>query len=75
MAEYVHLSGAEDVRRAASQMSSAAADIQRAAESIAYSLEMHQRFLDDWLVRFQSVIEAPARAALSDTKEPPHGRD
>lgn len=67
MAEYVHLVGAEDVSRAASQMSGAASGMQRAAESIAYSLEMHQRFLDDWLLRLQSMIETAGRAAISDT--------
>lgn len=76
MAEYVTLLGAEDVCRASSQMSSAASDMQRAADSIAYSLEMHQRFLDDWLMRLQATITDAGRAALSpDTQEAKHGRE
>lgn len=68
MAEYINLLGAEDVSRAASQMSSAASDMQRAADSISYSLEAHQRFMDDWLLRLQGVLEHAGRAALSPTK-------
>jgi len=56
MAEYVHLIGAEDVRSAASTMSSAAHEMQRAASSIEHSLECHQRFLDDWLIRLDGML-------------------
>lgn len=51
------LVGAEDVRSAASTMSSAASNMQSAASSIGYHFEMHQRFLEDWLVRFEAVLE------------------
>jgi hypothetical protein len=63
MAEYVHLIGAEDVRAAGSRMASAADDMQRAASSIDNALERHQRFLDDWLFRFESVMDKAARSA------------
>lgn len=56
MAEYVHLVGAEDVRSAGSTMRSAAHEMQSAASSIAYSLECHQRFLDDWLIRLDGML-------------------
>jgi hypothetical protein len=66
MAEYVHLIGAEDVRRAGSEMSSAASDMQRAASSISHCLEMHHRSLDDWLMRLQHTFETAGRAALAE---------
>jgi hypothetical protein len=53
---YVQLIGADDVRSAASTMSSAADQMQSAASNIAYAFESHQRFLDDWLTRFQVVM-------------------
>lgn len=51
------LVGAETVQRAASQMSSAAGEMQTAARSIEYALENHQRFMNDWLDRYQQVLE------------------
>lgn len=57
MAEYVHLVGAEDVSRAASSMRSAADDMQRAASSISHSLEQHQMFLNDWLIRLDGTLQ------------------
>lgn len=53
----VHLIGAEEVSRAASNMRSAADEMSRAASNISHSLEMHQRFLDDWLQRLTEVME------------------
>lgn len=50
---YVTLLGAEDVRSAASTMRQAASEMQSAASSISGSLESHQRFLDDWLQRYE----------------------
>lgn len=57
MADYITLLGAEDVRRAASQMSEAASTIQNAVSNITYALEQHQRFMDDWLSRQQAILE------------------
>ncbi|MDQ4421432.1 hypothetical protein OOT33_13475 [Sphingobium sp. DEHP117] len=56
MAECVHLIGAEDVVRAGSAMSSAADQMQRAASSIEYSLEIHRQFLNDWLSRLDGLL-------------------
>ena len=56
MAEYMHLVGAEDVSRAGSQMNAAAAEMQRAASAIDSVLERHQRFMDDWLYRFELAM-------------------
>lgn len=57
MAEYVHLIGSEDVSRAGHNMQHAASEMSPAASSIAHTLEMHQRFMDDWLVRFEEVMK------------------
>lgn len=57
MTEYMHLVGAEQVQNAARQMQSAAEETGKAAGSIAYSLEMHHRFMDDWLQRFEAALE------------------
>lgn len=56
MSQYVHLVGAEDVSRAASIMRSAADEMSRAASSFQHSLEMHQQFLEDWLVRLDGTL-------------------
>ncbi len=56
----VYLHGADDVRCAASTISSAAHEMRNAASSIDLSLERHQRFLDDWLQRLEAVLEKEA---------------
>jgi hypothetical protein len=55
--EIIHLAGAEDVKNASYTMRSAAEDMKQAASNIDHSLMLHQRFLDDWLVRFNDIIE------------------
>ena len=54
---YTTLLGAEQVQSAAHTMSSAAAEMERAARNIAYAFENHQRFMDDWLMRLQEVMQ------------------
>lgn len=49
---YITLLGAEDVSRASGGMQTAAASMQSAADSIQWAFEQHQRFMDDWLVRY-----------------------
>jgi len=56
MPEHVHLIGAEEVSRAGSQISSAAGDMQRAASSLDQSLFNLRQYLDDWLNRFECVL-------------------
>ena len=56
MADYVTLLGAEQVSSAGSQMSRAADRMQSAASSIDQSLFQHQRFMDDWLQRFEAIL-------------------
>jgi hypothetical protein len=65
MADYVTLMGADDVRSAGSAMRSAAEDMRSVASSIDSTFERHQRFLDDWLQRFEAAIE---RASKPDPK-------
>lgn len=57
MSGYVTLLGAEDVRAAASTMSSAASEMQRAASNVSDAFEAHQRFLTDWLQDFQTILD------------------
>jgi len=57
MSEYIHLLGAEDVQRAGSAMRGAATDIQRAVSSLDDILFRYQRFMDDWLDRFENKMK------------------
>lgn len=59
--EYVHLIGAERVESAAQTMRSAADEMTRAAQSIEHHLWQHQRFLDDWISRFETAVEKFAK--------------
>lgn len=56
MAEHVTLLGADDVRSAGYTMQSAAEEMKRAAATIDYALERHHRFMDDWLSRFEQIL-------------------
>ena len=56
MSEFIHLVGADDVRNAASRIALAADTMRHAASSLAFAFETHQRFLDDWLMRFEDVL-------------------
>lgn len=53
----VYLVGHEAVSSAASSIRSSAEQIQRAAGSIEHSLFQHQRFMDDWLQRFEQIVD------------------
>lgn len=64
MADYITLLGAEDVRSAASTMSSAAREMLQAGSNIDDALRQHQRFMDDWLSRFEQVLTDNSSGAL-----------
>lgn len=69
MAEYVTLLGSEQVARAGSSMQSAAEQMSRAASEISEALQRHERFMDDWLARFEAAMRPlpePARDDLRD---------
>jgi hypothetical protein len=55
----IHLIGADDVRAAGNSIRGAAEVMSSAALTIDGALERHQRFLDDWLVRFEAVMQPP----------------
>jgi len=44
----------EGMRSAANTMRTAADEMRSAASNLAYALESHQRWMDDWLMRFQN---------------------
>jgi DNA-binding SARP family transcriptional activator len=56
MSERVYLQGSEDVYRAASMTQSAASEMQQAARNIEGSLERQQRFMDEWLQKFEQIL-------------------
>ncbi len=60
----VYLIGAEDVKNAGYVFQGAATDMRNAASWMAEALQQHQRFLDDWLARFEVVVAD--RAVLSE---------
>lgn len=57
MADYVTLLGAEDVRSAANTMSRAADTMRSAASNFDSTMDRHQRFMDEWMTRFESAID------------------
>lgn len=54
--ESIHLHGAEDVRSAANTMMRAAEQMNHAASQIEYALQTHQRFMEDFLMRFEQAV-------------------
>ncbi len=55
--DYIQLIGTEDVSRAGSQIQAAAADMQRAADSVHGTHEQLQRILDDFLARLELILQ------------------
>jgi phosphoribosylpyrophosphate synthetase len=51
------LIGADDVRSAGGTIARAAETMSSAASTISSALEQHQRFMEDWLQRFEFVID------------------
>ena len=51
------LIGADDVRRAGSQISSAAESMSRSVGTVDDALHRQRLFLDDWLYRFECILE------------------
>ncbi len=56
MSEYITLIGAEDVVRAGHAISSAASQMQSAANSISESVHQQQQHMDEWIIRFEEAI-------------------
>lgn len=57
MPEYIHLSGAEEVSRAAGRMVHAAEEMKQAAATLDHTLFMHRQWMDEWLMRFEEVLK------------------
>jgi hypothetical protein len=55
----IHLIGAEDVHSAGYTIKRAAEEMSQAVRNFDWALERHQRFLDDWLVRFETIMQPP----------------
>ena len=55
--ESIYLQGSEDVQRAGGAMREAAHTISNVSSNLQVVLEANQRFLDDWLLRFERVLE------------------
>ena len=56
------LIGAENVSRAGFQMKDAAKSMANVSANMQAVFEAHQRFLDDWLLRFEQAVEALSKA-------------
>lgn len=57
MSDHILLIGADDVRSAGHSMKQAAEDMRSAANTIDCALDRHRSFLDEWLLRFEAVVE------------------
>lgn len=55
--ESVYLQGSEQIQSAAVTMRSAAEDMKRAADSMVYVFDRHERFLNDWLEQLSQTID------------------
>lgn len=62
--ETMVLIGAEDVRAGGQAASHAGAEMKQAAATIDYALAHHQRWMEDWLQRFERVVEAIAAPSV-----------
>jgi hypothetical protein len=69
MSDLVHLVGADDVRSAGHTMRSAAETMSQAALNIDGALERHQRFLEDWLQRFEAAVEKMPKTEMQLKRE------
>ncbi len=64
----VYLMGTEDVIRSAHLIRGAADSMLAAANNIGSALAEHQRFMNDWLSRFQQVVETINAPEINEIK-------
>jgi hypothetical protein len=62
MVESIHLLGADDVRSAGYAMRDAAGEMKRAAESVDFTADQHRRRVEEWLARFEALVERMEKA-------------
>lgn len=67
--DHMTLLGAEDVRSAANTIRSAAESMSQAALNVSAALERHERFLDDWLSRYEALITPAPEAPVEPKPE------
>ena len=68
MNQYHHLVGAEEVNRAGHSMQSAAESFRQSVGFLLDGLHQHQRFMDEWLQRFEEVLKSqPAETTEAET--------
>lgn len=64
----IYLIGADDVRSAGNRMQAAADDMKSAANSLEFAFERQRLFMDDWLARFEAVLDKPAHNVINGPK-------
>lgn len=68
MSEYITLLGAEEVASAARSMSSAADRMRDAASEFDSAMARHRDFLDDWLARFEKIVDSASRPVKPEVR-------
>lgn len=62
MEKFVTLLGTEEVSRAGSNMKQAAQNFGEHVSNMNYSMDRNQQFMDDWLRRFEQILEEDRKA-------------
>lgn len=57
MSEYHYLLGAEDVKNASHTFSNAVDNFRQSTNYLSEALHLHERFLTEWLDRFETAIQ------------------
>ena len=57
--ETIHLMGAEDVRSAGASISRSAETMRQTISYMDEILSRQQRFMDDWLLRLEQILNEP----------------
>jgi len=58
--DHIYLQGSDSVERGGNAIRGAAEEMNQAARNIEAALERHQRFMEDWLDRYQQMLVADA---------------
>lgn len=59
MQDHITLIGAEQVQNAARHITAAAETMSQAAHSMQETLTFHQRYMDEWMQRFENAMAPP----------------
>lgn len=66
--ETILLVGTEEVQRAGNSIREAAHTMSNVSSNMQVALEAHQRFLDDWLLRFEQILAAALHQQSEEKK-------